>query len=44
MDISKRKTDAPGVLQFRVLLDGKPAAFADVILAWQTDAEFRSLF
>src|SRR5262245_43960092 len=33
-----------GVLRFAASRDGKPAAFADVIRAWQTDAEFRTLF
>jgi hypothetical protein len=33
-----------GVLRFGVSRDGKPVTFADVIHAWQTDAEFHSLF
>lgn len=33
-----------GALRFRASLEGKTVTFADAIIAWQTDAEFRSLF
>lgn len=33
-----------GVLRFAAIHAGKPANFADVIRAWQTDADFRTLF
>jgi hypothetical protein len=33
-----------GALRFGVSRNGNPSTFADVIRAWQTDAEFRSLF
>lgn len=31
-------------LRFTLLLDSRPATFADVLQAWQSDADFRSLF
>lgn len=43
---SFRSEELPGNngLHFAVDLDARPAAFADVLGAWQDDTEFRSLF
>jgi hypothetical protein len=43
---SFRSEELPGHhgLRFAADLDGQPAAFRDVLCAWQSDAAFRSLF